>query len=145
MNKQIEALKMAIEQLESWHNVYVVKPSANMELLDFSVALNACKEALEEAEKQEPVGYSLGISVNRLVLEKSSKHPTQEPVPLIRHKNGNFSPKHTHPAKQLSDDEIKDVWFKLYPLNDNNLWADMFAGKHLSKFARAIEAKIRGE
>ncbi len=136
MKTKDEALKMAIETMEN------IDGGRFQYFLD--EAINACKEALKQQE-QEPVGYSLGISVNRLVLEKSSKHPTQEPVPLIRHKNGNFSPKHTHPAKQLSDDEIKDVWFKLYPLNDNNLWADMFAGKHLSKFARAIEAKIRGE
>ena len=46
MNKQIEALKMAIKTLsqdEGW--------------FDPSEAIKACKEALAEAEKQEPVVF----------------------------------------------------------------------------------------
>jgi len=43
----------------------------------------------------------------------------------------------------LTDDEIQNFWYKLYPLDNNNLWADIFEGKHLIKFARAIEQALR--
>ena len=50
MNKQIEALKMAIEALENifgWQRTTI-------DILDVH---KACKEALAEAEKQEPVAF----------------------------------------------------------------------------------------
>jgi len=47
MSKQIEALKMAIETME-----FYIGNGDN----DLDKAIQACKEALEEAEKQEPVG-----------------------------------------------------------------------------------------
>ena len=90
MNKQIEALKMAIEAMNKvWDEadfVYLAK------------ALNACKEALAEAEKQEPVAWM--------------NDKTPEGI-FARHKEGadNFGctiPLYIHPAtwQSLSDDEI---------------------------------------
>ena len=51
MSKQIEAFKMAIEAM--------LKEPQSMEDFEFKEkALNVCKEALAEAEKQEPVAWT---------------------------------------------------------------------------------------
>lgn len=95
MNKQIEALKMAIEWKNS--NKYTAEQ-----------VIEACKEALAEAEKQEPVA-------------------------LIRHENGNFSPA---PSWQgLSDNEIGKV------LDDLDIGAAHT--DWMINFAYAIEAKLK--
>lgn len=99
MNKQIEALKMAIEALEGIDECFWEH-----------TVLQACKEALAEAEKQEPVA-------------------------LIRHENGNFSPA---PSWQsLSDNEINKLADKYSePLPNGEIF-------HFDLFARAIEAKLK--
>ena len=101
-----------------------------------------CQEAADEIERLR----------NRI-------QPAQEPVAWMSKKRGDVSkakmyfnegeeilPLYTHPAPSwqgLSDDEIQDAWYKLYPLDKNNLWDDMMIGKHLDKFARAIEQALK--
>lgn len=72
MNKQIEALKMAIEALEGIDECYWEH-----------TVLQACKEALAEAEKQEPVAfngkdYMEGFNAGKMFAEL--EQTAQEPV-----------------------------------------------------------------
>jgi hypothetical protein len=169
MNKD-EALKMAIEALQNnqtydWKgNPLTALDEANEKVI------NACKEALEsqeigDAEIRQMLNdieyYQKRVEaleqpapeydINELI-DKITPENLQKPVELIRHKNGNFAPKNTHPVQNgasplgattlrtpLSDDEIQKTWYNLYPLDENNLWTDMLEGEHLRKFARAIE------
>ena len=114
MNKQIEALKMAIYSFEKL-----------MVFDDLRAEIQICKEALAEAEKQEPVAWM------------NDKTPSGI---FARHKEGanNFGcdiPLYTHPAtwKSLSDDEI----LKLY--NECHIY-DYKMGLC---FARAIEQALK--
>lgn len=70
MNKQIEALKMVIEALEELDKG---NPIATSDLL------KACKEALAEAEKQEPVGvvYSMQDGYVGQLVVKGIPHGTK--------------------------------------------------------------------
>ncbi len=86
MNKQIEALKMAIEALES---IELLCDDKRWYLI--GSARKACKEALAEAEKQEPVAWlSTESKANEIIK--------------------------THPAtwQSLSDDEINEIWVKSF-------------------------------
>ena len=55
MNKQIEALKMAIESLETADAIVAEYSGVYFERIQ--PAIQACKEALAESEKQEPVAW----------------------------------------------------------------------------------------
>ena len=150
MNKQIEALKMAIEALERVDRWLQERHMGNLTPLEKD-ALQACKEALEQPA-QEPVAWMeeyqsckvngderlchsdkvfrlVQLLANQLsdcqslcakyaektvingeqkikevrAIKEALEQPAQEPVALIRHENGNFSPA---PSWQgLSDDE----------------------------------------
>jgi hypothetical protein len=110
MNKQIEALKMAIEVLsqdEGW--------------FDPSKAINACKEALAEAENPELVAVQY--------LYKADKD-NPEMIPL-----------YTHPAiwQSLSDDEIEYLeCLKAPPVHPDFINDDSWY-----EFARAIEQALK--
>ena len=117
MNKQTEALKMAIEVLclvEEYddNGVNVAKK-----------AIQACKEALEQPTTQEPVAYFKKWE------DKSGEHKD------IKFSNSEgYKPLYTHPKEWqgLSDYEI----FKtegLYCVEE----------EYIKQFARAIEAKLR--
>lgn len=49
---------------------------------------------------------------------------------------------YTRPTKRLSDDEIRETWYSLYPMEGSNYWDDALNGVYLTKFARAIENKL---
>ena len=162
MNKQTqEALKMAIDDLELCNGAQTVEDV----LIYTHEAIKACKEALAQPSIAE-----LNDEYLRDTHVAGLEQPAQEPVAWL-YKRENSSggwyvvtnyekendngtrniecydiPLYTHPAplwQGLSDDEIEDAWYKLYPLDKNNLWDDMMIGKHLDKFARAIEAKLK--
>ena len=127
MNKQTEALKMAIEVLEHGSNLELVK------VADIRKALKACKEALESQE-QKPFNYGTlipsGTSTHKNIGVVKSQE--QEPVawywdnfrdgkPHADVKRG--SPKldgifgtpiplyiHPHQWQGLTDDEIEKVF-----------------------------------
>lgn len=106
MNKQIEeALKMAIAEIEGWiDHAYGYSPEDCAD----NKAIQACEKALAEAEKQEPVA-------------------------LIRHENGNFSPA---PSWQsLSDNEIFELHHK-WIINSGNKDTQY-------DFARAVEQALK--
>lgn len=115
-NKTIEALKMAIEWIEAdW------KPT-NKEAV-----LKACKEALAEAEKQEPAAWM------------NDKTPSGI---FARHKEGanNFGcdiPLYTHPAtwQSLSDDEILKLFKPKFECEIEDF--------ELIDFSRAIEQALK--
>lgn len=51
-------------------------------------------------------------------------------------------PLYTTPqTKPLSDDEIKQIWYNLYPLSSSSYWDDKREGLAELKFARAIEER----
>ena len=116
-NKTIEALKMAIEAMQSAYSshgkILLSYPAQDAWMFNGCDAklyksIEACKEALEKAEKREPVA-------------------------LIRHENGNFSPA---PSWQsLSDNEIGKV------LDDLDIGAAHT--DWMINFAYAIEAKLK--
>lgn len=93
MNEQIEALKMAIAEIEGWiDHAYGYSPENCAD----NKAIQACKKALAQAEKQEPVAWikdvdDKGIIDFAMITEESA-------YPVYR-----------HPAtwQSLSDDEIQ--------------------------------------
>ena len=143
MNKQTEALKMAIEALES---AYGVLECEGMIPIGYESAIQACKEALAQPAK------NIRDSFNEMLEDKVSyyknKQSAQKPVAkgFIRSlvsidKNGietwKEEPFYTSaPSWQgLSDDEIDDVWFEV--VKENNFEG---TGKY---FARAIEQALK--
>ena len=44
-------------------------------------------------------------------------------------------------TKPLSDEEIKQIWYDLYPLSSSSYWDDKREGIAELKFARAIEER----
>ena len=129
MNKQIEALKMAIEVLsqdEGW--------------FDPRKAIEACKEALAEAEKQEPAFNE--EKFNEIAYAYRSCPPNE--VSLVSKKYQdlvNYVLSISHPAtwQSLSDNEIEYLeCLKAPPVHpdfiDDDSWHD---------FARAIEQALK--
>ena len=49
-------------------------------------------------------------------------------------------PLYTAP-RELSDEEIKQIWYNLYPLSSSSYWDDKREGLAELKFARAIEER----
>lgn len=47
----------------------------------------------------------------------------------------------TPQIKELSDEEIKQIWYSLYPLSSSSYWDDKREGLAELKFARAILKK----
>ncbi|CAB4122078.1 hypothetical protein UFOVP17_54 [uncultured Caudovirales phage] len=89
-----EALKMAIKEL-------------SQTALGDTPALKACKEALEQQDENDQHWYNEGYGQGKFDALMDAEL-AQEPSPMVRHKNGNFSPA---PVWQgLSDDEICDLW-----------------------------------
>ena len=154
MNKQIEALKMAIE----W-----MKDEPNLDYQFYFDTIQACEEAIAEAEKQDDIekqldyaharGFKEGAEnaykkMEQPVCSKCGKptqqgecfygcrqeQPAQEPVALIRHENGNFSPA---PSWQgLSDD---DAIMKLAEYHG----VDSLYETGVLDFIRAIEQALK--
>jgi len=53
-----------------------------------------------------------------------------------------FIPLYISPQiKELSDEEIKQIWYDLYPLSSSSYWDDKREGLAELKFARAILKK----
>ena len=104
MNKN-EALKMAIEFMGTLTIDVGIKTWNEKRRKE---AIQACKEALEhqevgDAEIKQMLDDIEYYQKRVEALEQSA----QEPVPMIRHKNGNFSPA---PSWQgLSDEEIEEI------------------------------------
>jgi hypothetical protein len=61
-----------------------------------------------------------------------NEQPAQEPVTLIKHENGNYSPKHQWQG--LTDDEIRAI--------DDITLGDYYVEKQATDFARAIEQAL---
>ena len=112
-NKTIEALKMAIDKAITEFEILSSFPQYSFDYVDLIKELSACKEALAEAEKQEPVAwYGIGdMYVWKRNLEED-KDATLKVVNRPLANNENWKPLYTHPAtwQSLSDDEIKLFW-----------------------------------
>ena len=148
MNKQTEALKMALEALQ---NVYFENEqlsfvdNAESNWKQRQNAIKACKEALAQPA-QEPVAWN-EEEFNAIAYAYRTCPAHEIKMVSDRYQElVNYVLSITHPAPSwqgLSDDEIQDAWYKLYPLDKNNLWDDMMIGKHLDKFAHAIEQALK--
>ena len=141
MNKQTEALKMAIEgyeecleNLQGWaayaSEYFQDKWDLEGEVKDHKDKINACKEALEQPA-QEPVGYT-----TKFDLETALEGNT---LLWFVNKNGKYNiPLYTHPAPSwqgLSDDEIGKIMQETHEefSYENDSW----------RFARAIEQSLK--
>ena len=159
MTKQTEALKELLEAVEHAIEIGDWKVDGRC---DPDLAINRAKKALE----QDEINLNCKSVQKRLATQWGYvEQPAQEPVAFTNEdelselKSGmttcymykqaiddNDIALYTHPAPSwqgLSDDEIQDAWYKLYPLDKNNLWDDMMIGKHLDKFAHAIEQALK--
>ena len=52
-------------------------------------------------------------------------------------------PLYAHPVKELTDEEIKQIWYDLYPLSSSSYWDDKREGLAELKFAKAILRKAQ--
>jgi hypothetical protein len=151
MNKD-EALKMAIEALMAGSKIADMFMPNGDRTIQFSKAINACKEALEQPAQEvecsnhpdAPHGFcrDASHSAGRYVCECEGwevEQPAQEPVKLIRNENENYSPKHQWQG--LTDDEIENARYNWERHNDykHNREIQLL----LVDFARAIEAKLK--
>ena len=112
------ALKMAIGAMQTCD-----LETETWSVVDIALAIHACKEALEA----EQVCQDSRVRQNDV--------PAQEPVPLVRNKNGNYSPKHQWQG--LTDDEIKEIIMRITDINIIDITPSEFA------ISRAIEAKLK--
>jgi len=159
MNKQTEALKMAIKALECIDED-LVQPTYYLLVKD---AIPACKKALEQpAQEPEcsnhpdaPHGFcrDASHSAGRYVCECEgweAEQPEQEPVAIVYSMQDGYigqmvvkniphkTPLYTHPAPSwqgLSDDEIRAI--------DDVTLGDYYVEELATKFARAIEQALK--
>jgi hypothetical protein len=98
-------------------------------------AINACEEALEQPAMTYEQGFAHGYEAHRVeqgcLACVTCGELAQEPVALIKHENGNYSPKHQWQG--LTDDEIVKI--------SNQCDLNHVLG--LIDFGRAIEAKLK--
>lgn len=122
MNKQIEALKMAQDFTYSLMQVQNIPTALTVH--------NACKEALAEVEKQEPIAW---IEYRWEDEGDGLMYPVTY---LHEYDNGDSKPLYTHPAtwQSLSDDEITSI------IHDN---VDVWEFEDVMVFARAIEQALK--
>jgi hypothetical protein len=145
-----KALEMAIEALEGAEIVLGIMGNQEKKVDVYSEAINACKEALAQAEKQE-----IGEAEIRQMLkeiewchQELEKIEKQEPVAIVMEDSYGYGASlykrlplgtklYTHPAtwQSLSDDEI--VWLCPPFYDEDNLIANEFG------FARAIEQALK--
>ena len=134
MNKQIEALKMAVEALDAleYHDNLIEYDAYRIDKdFDLDNVRNACNDALAEAEKQEPVAwmrrkYDSGTNPVAVEWDYSDIQIFKHDIPLYTHPNQELlneywemgynqcletNKKFPIPAtwQSLSDDEIWDV------------------------------------
>ena len=93
MNKQIEALKMAIEFIER-----------HVEADEYDWLIQACKEALAEAEKQEPVAWMEEYQSCKVNGDERLCHSDKvfRLVQLLASQSKEW--------QSLSNDEIDNIW-----------------------------------
>ena len=127
MTKQTEALKMAIEALET---AEIQSEYDGLSKLIFE-AINACKEALAEQPTQEPVLYIDQDGLDGHATWAQATRCQDSDIAL-----------YTHPPKQwqgLSDAEMSEIFASIgWVEKDNNL-RDLGFYNH----SMAIEAKLR--
>ena len=126
MNKQTEtALKMAKQHI-------IERKGGRGGAVCYVKSDEEVIKAIDEALAQPAQEY-----LTRAQQVIRANNSAQEPVPLIRHENGNFSPA---PSWQgLSDDDMSIIFDKFD-------WKEVeIAGEHLDlfKFARAIEQALK--
>lgn len=98
MTKQTEALKMAIEWMQKYHQMHIIEMGIGERWIDLSMAIQACKEALEHPA-QEPVAWvkdNLICPENNYETTRTEEHP----------KDLGWTPLYTNPAPQPAQGEI---------------------------------------
>jgi hypothetical protein len=126
-----EALKMAIDEARiglgkvrqylGWQEP--IEDELCLEILKAWKTLDACKEALAEAEKQEPVKLQFPVMLRKMWSGGEVQEWLDKQQPL-----------YTHPAtwQSLSDDEIQSIL-------DNSVYCEVDA----EPFARAVEQALK--
>jgi hypothetical protein len=131
MNKD-EAIHKALKVLNCLNNDRVYETAW------VKGAINACEEALEQPAEPRLVSYAPDGSTCTLNIDGEEvyfnrEQLAQEPVALIKHENGNYSPKHQWQG--LTDDEMEKIMHYLnMPVK--------FSGD-IKSFARAIEQALK--
>ena len=127
MNKQIEALKMAIEAVEGQaFGKYRQEVVAKL------------KEALAEAEKQEPVAWMMLNEHNKQICITETNLRSTLQGDYVRNLWKDAQPLYTHPApswQSLSDDEKWNL------INNSDIPADY--DHEVLAIAHAIDAKLK--
>ena len=131
MNKQTEALKMAIEWMEKYHQMHIIEMGVGERWIDLSMAIQACKEALEQPA-QEPVAWTNTDELEELKNDMTTCYMYKTPygdekdVALYTH---------PHQWQGLSDDEIGKIMQETHEefSYENDSW----------RFARAIEQSLK--
>jgi hypothetical protein len=111
----IEAMKLALEALEFYHDQHGEEKDGQ--------AINALRQAIEQAEQQEPVAW---ISHSDSLLSWDKFYDHMEPL-------------YTAPPQRqpLTDEEISNLW------DGHTVPVFGKTGINPIVFARAIEAKLR--
>jgi hypothetical protein len=112
-----EALKMAIEWMDKWHDKEVIVMNVGQRWVDFSMPIQACKEALEQPT-QEPVGFVVG-SENYPDINIGQASITDSTLAV-------GTPLYTlpHQWQGLTDDEREILYDKAIEMPLENLWND---------------------
>ena len=113
MNKQIEALKMAIEALEGIDECYWEH-----------TVLQTCKEALAEAENQEIGDYEIKAMLDDIEWYQQEQRKLIDRIKELEKKE----------LQSLSDDEIQNIMWPAFGCD---------ASEEDLDFARAIEQALK--
>jgi hypothetical protein len=131
----IEAMKLALEALELVDGYVMGKHEA----------MEALRDAIEQAEKQEPVAWFTEDHRE----DKSATTYSKKMSERWKEKGWPVTPLYTAPPQRswqgLTDEEIKTAWSQLwYDLNNGKFAASDDPSRHTTvMFARAIEAKLK--
>ena len=89
-------------------------------------------DRIAELEKQgKPIAWMQMHHKDNIPTKFSPVKVWEDDIPLYT----------TPQTKPLSDKEIKQIWYNLYPLSSSSYWDDKREGLAELKFARAIEER----
>ena len=122
MNKQIEALKMAIEALEEGFGTLECE---GMLPHRYQETIQACKEALTEAENQEIGDYEIKAMLDDIEWYQQEQRKLIDRIKELEKKEW----------QSLSDDELLNI--------ANKSWEGISPHADTMNFARAIEQALK--
>lgn len=127
MNKQIEALKMAIEALEEGFGTLECE---GMLPHRYQETIQVCKKALAEAENQEIGDYEIKAMLDDIEWYQQEQRKLIDRIKELEKKEW----------QSLSDDEINEYW---YQSNNDVEGVSLGFTTQQHYFARAIEQALK--